>query len=121
MSSAPPVTPAWTAGPGGSCDLRGGAFLGSVDLLESRVPSDERRIADEEGPVRRFRDENGDEWDVVLGHASWGVFQALFIPVGGGGEEIRSVVLPEENRMSASRKLADLAGDELRALLNRAD
>lgn len=34
--------------------------------------------------MRRFRDADGREWDVVLGRESWGALLALFVPVGGG-------------------------------------
>ncbi|NLG60835.1 MAG: hypothetical protein GX539_01210 [Candidatus Cloacimonetes bacterium] len=34
--------------------------------------------------MRRFRDAEGREWDVVLGRESWGSLLALFVPVGGG-------------------------------------
>ncbi len=34
--------------------------------------------------MRRFRDREGRDWDVVLGRESWGGLLALFVPVAGG-------------------------------------
>lgn len=34
--------------------------------------------------MKRYVDEQGREWDVVLGRESWGTLLALFVPRGGG-------------------------------------
>ena len=34
--------------------------------------------------VRRYVDEQGRQWDVVLGRESWGSLLALFVPRGSG-------------------------------------
>ncbi len=34
--------------------------------------------------MRRFVDEEGGTWDVVLGRESWGALYALFVPAGPG-------------------------------------
>jgi hypothetical protein len=34
--------------------------------------------------MKRYVDEQGREWDVVLGRESWGTLLALFVPRSGG-------------------------------------
>ena len=34
--------------------------------------------------MRRYVDEHGRDWDVVLGRESWGTLLALFVPRDGG-------------------------------------
>lgn len=67
--------------------------------------------------MRRIHDPSGDEWDIVLGHASWGVFEILFVPVVGARDTIRTVPLPETNRSAADQALMRFQREDLLKLL----
>lgn len=68
--------------------------------------------------MRRFRDERGRDWDVVIGRESWGAFVALFVP-RSGDEPVRQVPLGSESRGAAAREVHALDEEELGALLER--
>lgn len=68
--------------------------------------------------MRRFTDDRGHTWDVVVGRESWGAFVALFVPRAGEGR-VRQVPLSAGDRAEASRELEDLDGDALLELLER--
>jgi hypothetical protein len=65
--------------------------------------------------MRRFSTRDGEAWDAVLGHESWGTFVVLFTPVRGG--TVRKAVLSAETAMSAEAELDALADEDLRELL----
>jgi hypothetical protein len=62
--------------------------------------------------MRRFEGPEGGSWDVVVGRASWGAFQLLFVPDGVG--ETRQVHLDAASAAEAERTLSDLSAEELR-------
>lgn len=51
----------------------------------------------------------------MVGRASWGTFQALFVPVGGG--TARQADLAAVSQGEAERELASRSADELARLL----
>lgn len=65
--------------------------------------------------MRRFTDENGREWDVILGRESWGANLALFVPRGGG--TARQAILPSSDYNVAAQQLETLGDDELADML----
>lgn len=67
--------------------------------------------------MRRIRDAEDRSWDVVVGRASWGVFQALFVAVEGN--EVRQADLGATAHDEAERFLGDLDEDALRELFER--
>ncbi|MEX0935681.1 MAG: hypothetical protein WD013_02175 [Gemmatimonadota bacterium] len=67
--------------------------------------------------MRRICDLSGDDWDIVLGHASWGVFEILFVPVDGGRDTIRTAPLPEVSRSAADQALMRFQREDLLELL----
>lgn len=70
--------------------------------------------------MRRFLDQGGRPWEVVLGRESWGTFVALFVPVGAGRTEtVRQTVLHASAHSEAAGELDRLDDDALRALLER--
>lgn len=66
--------------------------------------------------MRRFRDSNGADWDVIVGRASWGAFQALFVPVDGG--TVRQAPLGAVSQIAAEGELAAFSTDELARLFD---
>jgi hypothetical protein len=60
--------------------------------------------------MRRFLDERGQEWEVVVGKESWGTLVLLFSPVAGGA--VRKVVIAAETLLAAHAEL-DAMTDEL--------
>lgn len=68
--------------------------------------------------MRRFKDERGRDWDVVVGRESWGAFVALFVP-RSGDEPVRQAPLGSESRGAAAREVGGLDEEELGALLDR--
>ena len=62
--------------------------------------------------MRRFEDAEGRRWEVIVGRASWGAFQLLFVPEGGG--ETRQVHLEAVSAAEAERALSGLSDEELR-------
>jgi hypothetical protein len=70
--------------------------------------------------VRRFTDEGGRVWDVVVGRESWGTLYALFIPVGRGRTEpVRQTLLEASGYEAAQQELDALPPAELNAMLRR--
>jgi hypothetical protein len=67
--------------------------------------------------MRRFTDQAGTEWDVVLGRESWGVLLALFVPRDEG--PVRQAVLASSGSDVAAQELNDLDDAALQALLDR--
>jgi hypothetical protein len=68
--------------------------------------------------MRRFRDRNGQEWDVVLGRESWGTLLALFVPVAGA-DPVRQAPLAATAYDTAMQELELLAEDAVQQLLDR--
>jgi hypothetical protein len=69
--------------------------------------------------MRRFRDRQGREWDVVLGRASWGLHCALFVPVGTTQQPVRQTPLLASAADAGVQELDGLDDAGLQALLDR--
>jgi hypothetical protein len=65
--------------------------------------------------MRRFDDDDGRRWDVVLGRESWGALYALFVPAGHDAP-IRQALLRAVAHDAAQHELDDMSGEELSAL-----
>jgi hypothetical protein len=68
--------------------------------------------------MRRFRDRDGVEWDVVLGRESWGTLLALFVPVASG-PAVRQAPLAAVAYDIAMQELELLDDDAVQQLLDR--
>jgi hypothetical protein len=68
--------------------------------------------------MRRLRDRNGGEWDVILGRESWGTLLALFVPVDGA-VPVRQAPLAATAYDAATQELNDMSDAALQALLDR--
>ncbi len=66
--------------------------------------------------MRRFEDESGDVWDVVVGRESWGAVVAIFVPRTGGGRA-RQAPIPARGFEEATAWMESCSDDELRARL----
>ncbi len=64
--------------------------------------------------MRRFLDEQGEPWDVMLGRESYGMQVLLFVQAGGG--EVRKAMLAADTRVDAE---AELDGMDDAVLLER--
>lgn len=69
--------------------------------------------------MRRFRDRQGREWDVVLGRESWGLHCALFVPVGATEQPIRQAPLTAAAFDAGMQELNALDDAGLQELLDR--
>jgi hypothetical protein len=69
--------------------------------------------------MRRFRDRQGREWDVVLGRESWGLHCALFVPVGATEQPVRQTPLAATAFDAAMQELDAFDDTGLQALLDR--
>ena len=65
--------------------------------------------------MRSFADEDGAQWEVFLGKASWGTLMLLFSRAGGG--ETRGSIMRAETALAANAELDALSDGELRARL----
>lgn len=65
--------------------------------------------------MRRLEDSRGRDWEVIVGRASWGTFQLLFVPDGDG--EVRQVHLEATSAGEAERRLAGFSEEELQGYL----
>lgn len=71
--------------------------------------------------MRRFVDEEGRTWDVVLGRESWGALYALFVPAGAGSAEpIRQALLRSAGYDTAYAELMDADEARIAALFRDA-
>jgi hypothetical protein len=68
--------------------------------------------------MRRFVDQQGREWDTVVGRGSWGAYLLLFAPIGGAGP-IRQAPLEAASFDEALLELDALDDDALDSLLDR--
>jgi hypothetical protein len=68
------------------------------------------------GQVRRYVDEQGGEWDVVLGRESWGALLALFVPRVAG--TARQALLRASDYNAAQQELDALDDRALGELLS---
>jgi hypothetical protein len=66
--------------------------------------------------VRNFRDEEGAEWEVVVGRESWGTIVAIFVPREGENDP-RQTLLDVTSFDRGSRLLREMKEDDLRDLL----
>ncbi len=72
--------------------------------------------------MRRFEDDEGGSWEVVVGRESWGAFFAIFVPRGGSdGRRIRQAMLDAGDGTEAGRTLEEMSEDALRDLLGEAE
>ncbi|MEJ2184312.1 MAG: hypothetical protein P8Z36_00065 [Gemmatimonadota bacterium] len=67
--------------------------------------------------MRRFVDEDGRGWEVIIGRESWGGMVALFVPASG---EVLQKALTADSHAEAQAMLDGATEDELRALLAQA-
>ena len=65
--------------------------------------------------MRRFVDDDGRTWDVVLGRESWGGLLALFVPADGGAA--RQAPLRSDGYDAATHELETLDEAALHRLL----
>ena len=65
--------------------------------------------------MKRFVDEQGREWDVVLGRESWGSLLALFVPRGAGSP--RQATLASSDYNTAQQELDALDDGALAEML----
>jgi len=68
--------------------------------------------------MRRFRDREGREWDVVLGRASWGAHVALFVPAGHDAA-VRQADLAASGLDGAMDEIGEIEVSGLQSLLDR--
>ncbi len=67
--------------------------------------------------MRRFNDERGATWDVVVGRESWGTLYALFVPAGPGqAQPMRQALLQSAGYEQAQQELDGLDDEALHAL-----
>ena len=71
--------------------------------------------------MRRFTDERGRGWDVVLGRESFGTLYALFVPRAGNTERTRQTMLSAVSYAEAEAELSELSEDGLASLLERSE
>lgn len=69
--------------------------------------------------MRRYTDEGGRAWDVVVGRESWGGFVALFV-ARTGDDTVLQAPLSSGSRGEAAREVERLGEEELADLLERA-
>jgi len=67
--------------------------------------------------MRRFVDEQGLGWDVVVGRESWGGMVALFVPQSG---DVMQKALSADSHAEAQAVLESATDAELRAMLAQA-
>ena len=65
--------------------------------------------------MKRYVDEQGREWDVVLGRESWGALLALFVPRGPGSP--RQAMLDTSDYNAAQQELDALDDAALAEML----
>ena len=71
--------------------------------------------------MRRFVDDEGRTWDVVLGRESWGALYALFVPAASGSApEVRQALPRSSGYDAAYFELMDADDAELAALFRAA-
>jgi hypothetical protein len=71
--------------------------------------------------MRRFTDEAGRDWDVVVGRESFGALYALFVPAAGNAEQTRQALLRSESPLEAGAELDALSDADLNDLLQRSE
>ncbi len=67
--------------------------------------------------MRRFVDEEGRGWEVIIGRESWGGMVALFVPESG---DVMQKALTADSHAEAQVMLDGATEDELQALLAQA-
>ncbi len=77
------------------------------------------RTFEEGADVREFVDDEGRQWDVVVGRESWGSLFALFIPRGGTSDGIRQTLMESVSTGDANQELMRCGADELKELFHR--
>jgi hypothetical protein len=71
--------------------------------------------------MRRFRDRDGIEWDIVIGRESWGTSVALFVPPTASDLGVRQTALEAAAADAAMRELDSLDDAALQALFDRSE
>lgn len=69
--------------------------------------------------MRRFRDRDGIEWDIVIGRESWGISVALFVPPTASDLGVRQAPLEAAAADAAMRELDNLDDAALQTLFDR--
>jgi hypothetical protein len=69
--------------------------------------------------MRRFKDQRGTTWDVVLGRESWGASVALFVPPTSSDLDVRRTALAAGTHDAAVRELEAMDDAALQALFDR--
>lgn len=67
--------------------------------------------------MRRFRDREGQDWDVVLGRESWGTQLALFVPLSGPAP-VRQAPLAATAPDTAMQELEQFSDADVQKLLD---
>lgn len=65
-----------------------------------------------------FRDEEGREWEMVVGRESWGGFVALLIP-DHAGADVRQISVEGSSRGEATRRIDEMGREGWLSLLAR--
>ena len=66
--------------------------------------------------MRRFTDEQGQEWDATVGRESYGMQVFLFMPRDGSG--VRKALMTSDTWLDGERELDSMDEDALRERLN---
>jgi hypothetical protein len=67
--------------------------------------------------MRRFRDRDGQDWDVVIGRESWGTQLALFVPATGQAP-VRQAPLAATATDAAMQELGQFSDADVQKLLD---
>lgn len=73
-------------------------------------------MREEEGTVRTFRDELGQEWEVMVGRESWGTIVAILVPRKSSGDP-RQTHLEVPSLGEGNRVVQGMKEEELQTLL----
>lgn len=73
-------------------------------------------MEEEEGTVRAFRDEIGQEWEVMVGRESWGTIVAILVPKKSAGP-LRQADLEVPSLGEGNRVVHRMDEKELQMLL----
>ncbi len=71
--------------------------------------------------MRKFVDERGWRWDVIVGRESWGSLYALFIPGAGVTAQPRQALLDAVSLQAANEAIDTMHMQELRRLFERSE
>jgi hypothetical protein len=69
--------------------------------------------------VRRYADEAGRAWDIVIGRESFGALLALFVPAAGNPDAPRQAMLTADSHAGAEAELDAMEPVDLDGLFER--